>query len=214
MANKIILLGGGGHCKSVLSAIDRSAYVDIIIVDRPGMVGQVIDGIPVAATDDDLPDLLARGYTQAIITLGSVSANHKRRKLYDLLTDLGFTLATVVDPSATVAATATLGAGVFVGKGAIINAGAIIGSQAIINTGAIVEHDCQIGEFVHLAPGVVLCGMVTIEADVHIGAGSCVMQERHIGTHTTIGMGSVVVRDIPANCVAFGNPCKKVKDYA
>jgi len=71
----------------------------------------------------------------------------------------------------------------FIGKHVVVNAGAVIGQGAIINSGAIVEHDCEIGEFVHIAPGTVLCGGVKIGRHSHIGTNSTVKQGIHIGSN-------------------------------
>jgi Acyl-[acyl carrier protein]--UDP-N-acetylglucosamine O-acyltransferase len=76
---------------------------------------------------------------------------------------------------------------------------------------ALVEHECSIGDFVHIAPGSILCGGVTVGGNTHIGAGSIIKQETSIGSDTIIGMGSVVVSSIGNCAIAYGNPCKEVK---
>jgi len=73
---------------------------------------------------------------------------------------MGFIIPNIVDASAKVSKHSQIDKGVFIGKHVVVNAGAVIGQGAIINSGAIVEHDCEIGEFVHIAPGTVLCGGV------------------------------------------------------
>ncbi|MBQ3718551.1 MAG: acetyltransferase [Methanomicrobium sp.] len=205
---KLVLVGGGGHCRSVLSSIDRSKYADIVIVDSKENLGKDVDGVPIAGTDDDLAKLHDEGYCEAFITVGSVSSNPKRRRIYESLEKIGFSFPSFIDPSAAVADSAVIEEGVFVGKNAVINAGSRIGKFSIINTGAIADHDCNIGSFVHLSPGVVLSGTVTVGDNTHVGTGTCVKQCAKIGENTTVGMGSVVITDIPSNCVAYGVPCK------
>lgn len=53
---------------------------------------------------------------------------------------------------------------------------------------------------------------ITVGSDVWIGAGVHVMPGVTIGSNVVIGGGSVVVKDIPDNCVAVGNPCKVIKE--
>lgn len=53
---------------------------------------------------------------------------------------------------------------------------------------------------------------VTIGNNVWIGGSVTILPGVTIGDNVTIGAGSVVVRDIPSDCVAAGNPCKKIKD--
>ena len=89
---------------------------------------------------------------------------------------------------------------------------AAIGSHNIINTGASVGHDCRLSDFVHIASHATLTGGVQIGEGTWIGAGSVIRQGITIGAGTMIGAGSVVVKDIPANVVAFGNPCRVIRE--
>ena len=210
--NKILLVGGGGHCKSVLdSLLSLNLFSEIGIVDpSPGDAKSLL-GVPVVGSDEDLPSLFANGWTNAFITLGSVGNPSRRRDLYDTLLKIGFRLPVIADATAVVSRFAMVGEGSYIGNRAVVNPGATIGVCAIINTGAIVEHDCTIGDFAHISPGAVLCGSVTIGQNTHLGAGAVVRQQIAVGSNALIGIGSVVVRNIPDHCEAFGNPCKVVK---
>ena len=206
--SKLLLLGAGGHCRSVLDSINKSLYTDIVIVDMPELVGQIVDNLPIIGTDDDIPELFFKGYKRAAITVGSVGSPKIRIKLYKLLKATGFELPVIIDPSAVLSQHATVEEGVFIGKGAILNAGVRIGYCSIINSGAIIDHDTSIGCFTHVSPGSSISGFVTIGDYTHLGTGCAVIDTLSIGENTTIGAGSVVVRDIPKNVVAYGNPCK------
>ena len=206
---RLLLIGGGGHCRAVLDCVLRvGSFDDIGIVDYDSTASAL--GVPVVGTDDDLPDLLRDGWTHAFISVGSVGSTSLRRKLCQMVKDIGFTVPSIVDPSAQIAGGTEIGEGVFIGKLVVVNTGSKIGNCAIINTGAIVEHDCRVGEFSHISPGGILCGQVTIGPDSHIGAGSVVRQQISVGSGSVVGAGSVVVKDIPENVIAFGNPCKVV----
>lgn len=160
--------------------------------------------------DEKLTSLKELGVEYAFVTVGSVGDPTIRKKIFKNAKKLGFILPSIIDKSACVDAK-TIGENVFVGKNAVINAGTIVGDMAIINSGAIVEHDCNIGSFVHIAPGSTLCGGVIVGENSHIGAGSVVIQNIQIGKNCIIGAGSVVVKNIPDNSVAYGNPCKVVR---
>lgn len=206
----LLLLGGGGHCRSVLDcALASGEYDRIGIIDTAdrGMIG----GIAVVGTDDDLPRLFEEGWNHAFITLGSIGRTAVRRRLFDLSREIGFQIPVIADPRAVVSPYARIGEGTFIAKKAVVNAGCRVGRCAILNTGSVLEHDCRTGDFVHISPGAILCGHVTVGDDSHIGAASVVRQEITIGSNVLIGIGSVVVSDIPEGARAYGNPCRPVK---
>ncbi|MDK2821976.1 MAG: hypothetical protein PWP31_1941 [Clostridia bacterium] len=209
-SKKILLIGGGGHCKSVLDSILVSGeFSEVGIIDMKENIGKDIFGVPVIGCNDNISDCLRQGYEYAFVTVGGKLKI--RISLFDLIEKTGFVIPTIVDPSAVISANAFIEKGVFVGKKVVINAGAVVKKGAIINTGAIVEHDCLVGEFAHIAPGVVLCGGVCIGKFTHVGAKSVVKQQVRIGDSCLIGMGSVVVKDIEGGMMAYGVPCREVK---
>ena len=206
---KILLIGGGGHCHSVIdSIVSLNIYDDIGIIDY---VDSEVLGVPVIGNDDDIPRLTEDGWTDAFITMGSMGNTELRRKLSEMVKRIGLNTPSVIDPSAIVARGTTICDGVYIGKRAVLNTGSRIGTGAIINTGVIIEHDCKVDEFSHISPGATLCGQVYVGKDSHVGAGSVVRQQIKIGDNVLIGAGSVVVKDIPNGAKAYGNPCRVVK---
>jgi sugar O-acyltransferase (sialic acid O-acetyltransferase NeuD family) len=209
MDNKLLLVGAGGHCRSVIDSINRVQYTDIAIIDLPEMVGEDVFSVPIAGTDNELPSFFENGYKEAFITLGSIGNPAKRVALYKKLKKIGFNFPSIIDATAIVSKiNVTIDEGVFIGKGVIINTGVKIGACSIINTGAIIDHDCNIGKFVHIAPGVRMSGGICIRDNTHIGIGSSLIQSVSIGRNSIIGAGSVVVSDIGEDITAFGVPCK------
>lgn len=211
MENKrILLVGGGGHCKSVLDSLLASqVYSDIGLVEKEN-INVTIRGIKQVGTDAELPSLFAAGWTDAFITVGSIGNTMLRRKLYRKVKELGFSVPNIADRTAIIAADVPFPEGAYIGKLSVINPGTVIGVCSIINTSVIVEHDCTIGDFVHVSPGSVLCGHVTIGDDTHVGAGTIVRQQLTVGKETIIGIGSVITKNIPAHVEAYGNPCRVV----
>jgi sugar O-acyltransferase (sialic acid O-acetyltransferase NeuD family) len=206
---KLLLVGAGGHCRSVIDSIDRDFYSDIVIVDMPEMVGREVLSIPVVGTDNDIDSLFVDGYHQAVVTMGSVGHPVKRMRLYEKIKRVGYQFPSVIDPTAIISKSNTVIAeGVFIGKGVIINTGVRVSAFSIINTGSIIDHDCNIGKFVHIGPGVKMSGGIYIHDNVHIGTGSALIQSISIGKNTIVGAGSVVVSDLGENVTAFGSPCR------
>lgn len=209
LKKKLLLIGGGGHCHSVLdSVLALCEYDEIGIIDS---INSSCLGIPVVGADADIPSLKEEGWTDAFITVGSVGNTAIRRRLYEMVRNLGLSIPTIIDPTAVVARGTDVKEGSYIGKQAIINTNSSIGTCAIVNTGAIIEHDCVVGEFSHISPGTILCGQVTARNDSHIGAGTVVRQQIIIGARTLIGAGSVVIKDIPDGVKAYGNPCKVIE---
>ena len=207
----IILIGGGGHCRSVIDSIKSGGYFNIIgILDSIDKVGQTISGIKIIGCDYDAEKFFKQGYKNAFITVGSIEDTTPREKIYSKLQAIGFEFPIIVDRTAIVAKDVVIEQGVFIGKGAIINSNVNIGLNCIINTGCIIEHDCIINKFSHIAPGSTLSGGVQIGKNAHIGANSTIIQYKKVGDNTIIGAGSVVIKDIGNNKKAYGNPCKEV----
>ena len=213
----ILLIGGGGHCHSVLDSILSSgAYKQIGIVARDkknldelkqdAQISKYLIG-----TDEELLNLYEKGWMKAMVTLGSIGDPGVRIRIAKALRVIGFELPVIIDPSAAVSKNAKIAEGTYIGKNSVVNAGAMIGENTIINSGSTVEHDCRIGDFAHISSGTVLCGEVNIGENTHIGAGSVVRQQILIGKNVLIGIGSVVVRDLPDGVKAYGNPCKVVE---
>lgn len=212
MANKLVLLGGGGHCKSVIDvALQMKKFDEIVITDPHIPVGTLVMGCKVVGTDDCLKDLYDNGFEYAFITVGSVNINSVRDKLARKAEKMGFTFPIIIDPSAVVAGSAIIGKGTFIGKNVIINSDTKIGANCIINTGAIIEHECLVDDFTHVSIGCILCGEVSIGRNSFVGAGSTVIQCLNIGDDVVIGAGAVVNKDIPSKCTAVGIPAKVIK---
>lgn len=194
---KIVLVGGGGHCKVIIDAIFCGNQYEIEgIVDNNLTVGTKVLSVPVLGSDEMLLRLFRRGIKKAFITVGSTGDCSVRKRIFSMLNDVGFTLPIIVHPKAVVAFETKIGAGTFIAASATINPGTVIGCNAIINTSCSIDHDCDIGDFVHIAPGAVLSGAVIVGADTHIAAGISVRQGIKIGSGCMVKMGSVVIHDL------------------
>lgn len=212
MENNILLVGNGGHCESIIDTILSLNEYDKIAIVSKEKTDSNIYGIEVIGTDDDLPSLYQSGWSNAFVSVGSVGNIEIRKKLYNIIKDIGFNIPNIIDATAVVSKSMTLGEGNFIGKHAIVNIGTQIGNFCIINSGAVIEHDVLIEDFAHISTNSTLCGNVKIGFGSHIGAGSVIKQGITIGNNSLIGIGSVVTKDIDSNIVAFGNPCKERKE--
>lgn len=211
---KIIIMGCGGHAKSVCDTVMALHEYDVAgFIDAGAKeTYEVYHGIRCIGTDDDLEKLYQSGIHFAAIGIGFMGQSKVRDKIYCRLKQIGFKLPAVVDPSANVADTVRLGDAVFVGKNAVVNADAVIGAAVILNTASLVEHDCAVGDFSHIAVGGCLCGGVKVGEHCLVGANTTIIQEVSVADHTIIGAGSVVTENVPAFCTAAGVPARIIKE--
>jgi UDP-perosamine 4-acetyltransferase len=194
---KIILVGGGGHCKVIIDAIkNKKDYIIYGITDPRLKKGEKILGIPIIGKDDSLKKIFKKGIRYAFICVGSIGDCSLRRNIDTNLKNIGFKLAIIRHPGAIVAKDVVPGEGTFIAAGAIVNPGTKIGRNVIINTSASVDHDCEIGDFVHIAPGVTLSGGVKVGNETHIGTGANVIQYVKIGEKCMVKAGTLLSQDL------------------
>lgn len=205
MKQKLVLIGGGGHCKSVLDSLNNSdIYSDIVITDEFVQKDSVVCGCRVVGSDEVLAELFQNGFTNAAITVGSIKSSIVRHNIYEKIRKMGFCFPVIADLSAIISKDSQLGLGAFLGKKVIVNAETTIGDFAIVNTGAIIEHECNIGKFSHVAVGATICGGCNIGDNVFVGANATVIQGVKIGMNSIIGAGSIVLADVPDNTKVVG----------
>jgi sugar O-acyltransferase (sialic acid O-acetyltransferase NeuD family) len=195
----IVLLGIGGHAKSIVDSIEKAGEFRIIgFLDYPDKSGFTYRGYTVIGEDSDLDVLYESGVKYAFPTVGFMGKSTVRDKLYEKLCSIGFCIPNIVDKTAIIAKDAKLveNSGIFVGKGAIINSNASIHEMSILNSGSVIEHDCEVGAFSHIAVGAVVCGGVKIGIHTMVGANATILQERIIGNRVIIGAGCTVTTNI------------------
>jgi len=190
---KIVLIGGGGHCKSVIDVIEQEDQFEIVgIVDKPELLESKVLGYSVIGNDSDL-DSLAKKYQYALITVGQIKSPTLRVKLFDLAIKAGFTLPNIISPNAYVSKHSSIGNGVVVMHNAVVNASASIGDNCIINSKALIEHDCLICEHCHISTNVTINGGVTVKSGCFVGSGSTIKESITISENSFIKAGSFVV---------------------
>jgi UDP-perosamine 4-acetyltransferase len=197
---RVVILGSGGHAKVIIEIMEESGDVEIVGCVGKHQAGGVL-GYPVLGDDGVLPQLLAGGIGAVFVAIGD---NRRRRELSLQLRESGFRLVNAISQGAWLSPRATLGQGV------VINAAARLGDGAIVNTGATIDHDCQIGNWAHVAPGVHLAGCVTVGEGAFLGVGSKVIPSVAVGDWAVVGAGAAVIRNIPNGAKAVGVPAREI----
>ena len=192
MKNKIILIGGGGHCHSVIDVVELAAEYEIVgVIDQADKVGTNVMSYPIIGTDDDL-SAIVDDVKYAFIALGQIKTAKVRKSLFDRLISLGYEIPNMISPLAHVSTSAKLGRGNFIGHQALVNANAIIHDNCIINTKALIEHDVNIESHCHIATGAIINGGCIVQSEVFVGSAATTKQGAIIESKSFIKAGSVV----------------------
>ncbi|MGI4814677.1 MAG: NeuD/PglB/VioB family sugar acetyltransferase [Janthinobacterium lividum] len=201
---EILLIGGGGHCKSVIDVLESTGMWRISgIVERRGSQITRVLNYPVVGCDDELVTL--RGLCQfALVTVGQITSPEIRIRLFQAVGRAGFVQPAIISSRAHVAATATLGAGAIVMHAAHIGPNAHVGANTIINTRALIEHDAVIGDHCHIATAAVVNGGAVVGDGCLIGSGAICREGITIGARSVVGMGARVLKTLPDGMLFTG----------
>jgi len=198
------VIGAGGHAKVVIATLAACGYNVIgIFDDDPKTHDRMILGIPVLGSLAEMDD---KADTGRLIAIGH---NETRKNISDRFPSANW--ITVVHPRAFVHESALLGSGTIVMAGVTIQPEARIGKHGIVNTCASIDHDCLLGDYVHIAPGCHLAGSVQLGEGVFMGIHSAAVPGIRIGDWSIIGAGGVVIENLPGGIVAVGVPSRVKK---
>lgn len=187
---KILLIGGGGHCKSVIDVIEQQKKYSIAgIIDKKELLGTKVLGYEVIGCDGDLTDLFQK-YKNAVVTVGQIKSNEIRVKLFDKLKTIGYNLPAIVSPLAYVSKHATIDEGSIVMHHTLVNAGAKVDKNCIINTKALIEHDAVIEANCHISTGAIVNGGTIVKANTFFGSNATAKE--YVNVDGFIKAGSVV----------------------
>lgn len=205
MKRPLILIGGGGHCKSVIEVAESTGYEIKGILDMPDEVGkEVLPGHKVIGTDDEIPQYVEE--CDFIITVGFIKNPALRIKLYNKVKAAGGRLATIIASTAHVSKYAELGEGTVIMHQAFVNAGAKIGDNCIINTFVNIEHDAEVSNQCHISTGTMVNGECKIGENCFIGSQSVCANCIEIASDIIVGAGSLVRKSIRVKGIYAGNP--------
>lgn len=206
-----VLWGSAGHAKVLNDAICYRGSKVVALFDNSPAATSVLKGTPLIGGPDTFISWMGSQPNDleifGLIAIGG-SRGSERIKMQNFMADYGVRIEPFIHPLSHVSTSARLGPGAQVLAMSSVAADANVGSACIINHKASVDHECEIADGVHVAPGATLCGCVTVEANAMIGAGAVVLPRLRIGASSIVGAGAVVTRDVPPNTTVMGNPAQ------
>jgi len=211
MKDKLVLVGGGGHCKACIEVADASdKFLIAGVIDPRLTVGSSVLNYTVLGDDRLIASYAEEPQVYFLITVGHIHSPNVRIQLSQQIMQAGGKMATVESPTAIVSKESTIGAGSIVMHHTIINSNCQIGVQAILNNKSLVEHDCTIGDYCHISTAAVINGNCTIGNRVFVGSSAVLVNGISVTDDVIIGAGAVVHRSITEAGVYVGNPARNV----
>ncbi|MCT4587340.1 MAG: acetyltransferase [Carboxylicivirga sp.] len=208
----IVLFGGGLHANVCIDIIEKMGEFNIVgIIDSIESIGSKLYGYPVIGRQNDIISLRKQYNIDAgFIAIGD---NYARALVKnDIVLQMpDFQFINAIHPAASIGRNVKLGVGIAVMANAVLNPDAVVEDFCIINTGAQLEHNCYMCEYSHLSAGSITGGKVKIGKYSTITLGVVLVDRLNIGENTVVGSGAVVLKDIPDNVLAYGNPAKVIR---
>lgn len=200
----LLILGFGGHARSVADVALAAGFSSLLFIDDNARDGEHFLGHP---AQRQFSGSLPEGW-QCLPASGD---NNRRRQQIEVIRQTGWPLATLVAPTATLGAGSSIAPGSFIAHHAHVGPMARIGTGAIINTGAVVEHECWVGDYVHVSVNATLAGRSRLGDFAFLGTGATVIDGVVVGRGITIGAGGVVVASVEQPGTYVGVPARRIK---
>ena len=208
MRMPVIVIAGGGHARVLISTLLLQGR-NVLGFTDPDEKNLNVLGVARLGDDGEIGRYRA-DEVRLVNGVGSVKSASQRKQIYERFRQRGYGFESVVHPSAVVAPDVEIADGVQIMAGAVVQCGSRLGANTIVNTRAGIDHDCEIGAHVHIAPGVTLSGEVRVGEGACIGIGASIIQGVVIGANSVVGAGAVVLQDVLPGVTVMGVPARVV----
>jgi sugar O-acyltransferase (sialic acid O-acetyltransferase NeuD family) len=201
----LLIVGAGGFARETASAASAAGLRTLGFVDDdPALHGTVRSGLPVLGPVDSV----LKSDAAVVVCVGNPRNFTARRRIVERLGLPADRYATVVHPSADVGLGSSVGPGSVLLAGTVLTADVVVGAHVAVMPQAVLTHDDRVGDYVTIASGVRLGGGAVLSPGAYVGAGALIREGVTVGDWSLVGMGSVVLRDVPPGEVWAGNPAQ------
>lgn len=205
-SNNLVIIGAGSLGIMTLDAVlceGKYKKSNVFFVDDNQPKNKLVYNIPVIGNMDVIADLDRKKYRFII----AIANNMVRKKIAEKYNDLSYD--NVIHPHAIISRYSKIGVGNIILPNVTIDPESIIHNHVIINKNTSIGHNVEMANYTQASPGCQLGGFVGEGS--FLGLGSTLLPNITIGKYTTVGAGSVVVKNLPDNCTAIGTPAKPIK---
>ena len=211
---KIVIIGAGQHARVVLYNIEEQNKYEVIgyLDSDDNRIGNIFEGKKILGNyqKENLKEFSKKiGTNKFFIGFGNMKY---RKKVFDYFINNGWEAVNIIHPNAVVSKNARLGKGILIECGCLVTPNPVIGDNVVVNTGSQVNHDNIIENNVYIASGVILSGGIKIGENTLLDDGVIVTLGCSVGKNSLIGAGAVVTKNIPDEVVAYGSPCKVIRE--
>lgn len=211
---KIVIIGAGQHARVVLYNVEEQNKYEVIgfLDSDDNRIGKIFEGKEILGNyqKENLKEFSKKiGTNKFFIGFGNMKY---RKKVFDYFINNGWEAVNIIHPNAVVSKNARLGKGILIECGCLITPNPVIGDNVVVNTGSQVNHDNIIENNVYIASGVILSGGIKIGENTLLDDGVIVTLGCSVGKNSLIGAGAVVTKNIPDEVVAYGSPCKVIRE--
>lgn len=209
---KIFLFGAGMHGQTCIDIIEKQGEYEIIgIIDSQKTIGSYVDGYEILGRMEDLPKLMQ--IHRIKVGFIGIGDNWVRKKVSEEIYSFSpeFEFINVIHPSAVFGKNVSLGKGILIGAETFVSSSCKIGNFSFLHHKVLLGLHNQIDDFSSVSLGSLTGGKVTIGMNSAITLRVVIKDRIKIGSNSIIGLGSVVLKDIPDFVVAYGNPAKIIR---
>ena len=208
MSVPLVLVAASGLAREVLSALqDAPSGFEVrgLLDDAPNLQGTTVGGVPVLGT------IAAAAEHPDAAFLVCAGRGTSRAAIVERLAGLGVDderYATFVHPQVSVPSTCRIGCGSVLLAGTVLTTDVGVGRHVVVMPNVTLTHDDLVSDFATLCAGVSLGGHVVVEPYAYLGMNSSVREHTTVGARAVLGMGAVLLSDLPHDQTWTGVPAR------